>query len=63
MRTAATVGYEIDQVIERLCPVDDIEMFEFFNMGICYVVDPASAERTLSILKQHGRIATAVADA
>jgi phosphoribosylformylglycinamidine cyclo-ligase len=34
-------------------------MFEVFNMGIgfCYVVDPADAERSLSILKQHGRVA------
>jgi phosphoribosylformylglycinamidine cyclo-ligase len=44
-------------------------MFEVFNMGIgfCYVVAPAAADRTLAILKQHGRaaqvIGTAVADA
>jgi len=44
-------------------------MFEVFNMGIgfCYMVDPASAERTLQILRQHGRVAqrigTAVSDA
>jgi phosphoribosylformylglycinamidine cyclo-ligase len=43
-------------------------MFEVFNMGIgfCYVVDPASAERTLTILARHGRVAqrigTAVSD-
>jgi phosphoribosylaminoimidazole (AIR) synthetase len=43
-------------------------MFEVFNMGIgfCYVVDPAAANLTLSILKQHGRqaqpIGRAVAD-
>ena len=71
------VGYEIDRLIEphplfpliqRHAGVDDSEMFEVFNMGIgfCYVVDPADAELTLSILKNHGRIAqrigTAVAD-
>ena len=49
--------------------VDDSEMFEVFNMGIgfCYVVDPADAQRTLAILKAHGRapqvIGTAVSDA
>jgi len=43
-------------------------MFEVFNMGIgfCYVVDPADADVTLSILKKHGRearrIGFAVAD-
>jgi phosphoribosylformylglycinamidine cyclo-ligase len=76
-RVAAPVGYEIDRLIEphpifpliqRHAEVDDSEMFEVFNMGIgfCYVVDPADAELTLSILESHGRVAqrigTAVAD-
>ena len=76
-RVAAPVGYEIDRLIEphpvfpliqRHAQVDDSEMFEVFNMGIgfCYVVDPAAAERTLAILKAHGRaaqvIGTAVSD-
>jgi phosphoribosylformylglycinamidine cyclo-ligase len=76
-RVAAPVGYEIDRLIEphpifpliqRHAGVDDSEMFEVFNMGIgfCYVVDPADAERTLSILARHGRaaqrIGTAVSD-
>jgi len=76
-RVAAPVGYEIDRLIEphpifpliqRHANVDDSEMFEVFNMGLgfCYVVDPASAERTLAILKAHGRaaqvIGTAVSD-
>jgi hypothetical protein len=32
-------------------------MYEVFNMGIgfCYVVEEAGAERTLAILKAHGR--------
>jgi hypothetical protein len=40
-------------------------MFEVFNMGIgfCYVVDPADAERTLSILAQHGRVAQVIGTA
>src|SRR6516165_5164341 len=74
---AAPVGYEIDRLIEphpifpliqRHAGVDDSEMFEVFNMGIgfCYVVDPAAAERTLAILKAHGRaaqvIGTAISD-
>jgi phosphoribosylaminoimidazole (AIR) synthetase len=37
------------------------------SIGFCYVVDPASAGRTLQILQQHGRVAqrigTAVSDA
>jgi len=76
-RVAAPVGYEIDRLIEphpifpliqRHAGVDDSEMFEVFNMGIgfCYVVDPAAAERTLAILKAHGRaaqvIGTAISD-
>ncbi len=67
-RVAADVGFEIDRLIEphpifaliqRHAEVDDSEMFEVFNMGIgfCYVVDPADAEPTLAILKQHGRVA------
>jgi phosphoribosylformylglycinamidine cyclo-ligase len=76
-RVAAPVGFTLDALIEphpifgliqRHAKVDDAEMFEVFNMGVgfCYVVDPAAAERTLSILKQHGRtaqrIGTAVSD-
>jgi phosphoribosylformylglycinamidine cyclo-ligase len=76
-RVAAPVGYEIDRLIEphpifpliqRHAQVDDSEMFEVFNMGIgfCYVVEAASAERTLAILKAHDRaaqvIGTAVSD-
>ena len=76
-RVAAPVGYEIDRLVEphpifpliqRHAGVDDSEMYEVFNMGIgfCYVVDPAAAERTLAILKAHGRaaqvIGTAVSD-
>src|SRR5262249_60786580 len=55
-------------LIQRHAGVDESERFEVFNMGIgfCYVVAPASAERTLAILKAHGRaaqlIGTAVSD-
>jgi phosphoribosylaminoimidazole (AIR) synthetase len=40
-------------------------MFEVFNMGLgfCYVVEPADAERTLVILKQHGRVAQRIGTA
>jgi phosphoribosylformylglycinamidine cyclo-ligase len=76
-RVHADVGFEIDRLIEphpifsliqHHARVPDSEMFEVFNMGIgfCYVVDPAAAEMTLSILKNHGRqaqrIGHAVAD-
>src|SRR5260221_10073023 len=60
--------HPIFALIQRHAGVDDSEMFEVFNMGIgfCYVVEGASAERTLAILKAHGRaaqvIGTAVSD-
>jgi phosphoribosylaminoimidazole (AIR) synthetase len=40
-------------------------MYEVFNMGIgfCYVVDPADADRTLAILKSHGRTAQRIGQA
>jgi phosphoribosylformylglycinamidine cyclo-ligase len=73
-RVAAPVGYEIDRLIEpqaifgliqRHADVDDGEMFEVFNMGIgfCYVVDPADAELTISILEKHGRVAQRIGHA
>jgi phosphoribosylformylglycinamidine cyclo-ligase len=77
-RVAAPVGFTLDALIEphpifaliqRHAKVELSEMFEVFNMGIgfCYVVDPASAERVLAILREHGRVAqvigTAVSDA
>jgi phosphoribosylformylglycinamidine cyclo-ligase len=73
-RVAAGVGFVIDRLIEphplfgliqRLAKVDDGEMFEVFNMGIgfCYVVDPADVDLTLSILKQHGRVAQRIGHA
>jgi phosphoribosylformylglycinamidine cyclo-ligase len=77
-RVAAPVGFALDalfephpifQLIQRHAKVDDSEMFEVFNMGVgfCYVVEEASAERVLAILKAHGRtaqrIGTAVSDA
>jgi phosphoribosylformylglycinamidine cyclo-ligase len=78
VRVAADVGFVIDRPIEphpifaliqRHAEVDDSEMYEVFNMGLgfCYVVDPADADLTLSILQRHGRsarrIGHAVADA
>lgn len=76
-RVHADVGYVIDDLmtpqpvfslIQRYGGVPDSQMYEVFNMGIgfCYVVDPAAAETTLTILKSHGRqarrIGHAVAD-
>jgi phosphoribosylformylglycinamidine cyclo-ligase len=76
-RVDASVGFEIDQLIEphpifgliqRFAGVAASEMYEVFNMGIgfCYVVTPASADLVLSILDKHGRpaqkIGHAVAD-
>lgn len=67
-RVDAPVGFVIDNLpepqpifslIQRLAVVDDAEMFEVFNMGIgfCYVVTPADADLTISILKSHKRVA------
>ena len=44
---------------------DNSEMFEVSNLGLgfCYVVEAASAERTLAILKAHGRAAQAIGTA
>jgi phosphoribosylformylglycinamidine cyclo-ligase len=67
-RVDSPVGFEIDKLIEphpvfaliqRFAGVADSEMYEVFNMGIgfCYVVDPADADRTLAILRRHGRVA------
>jgi phosphoribosylformylglycinamidine cyclo-ligase len=74
VRVHADVGFEIDRLIEaqpifsliqRYAGVPDTEMFEVFNMGIgfCYVVDPASVDLTLSILKRHGRHAQPIGHA
>jgi len=74
VRVHADAGFEIDRLIEphpvfpliqRLANVGDSEMFEVFNMGIgfCYVVVPAAAELTLSILKKHGRQAQRIGHA
>jgi phosphoribosylformylglycinamidine cyclo-ligase len=77
-RVHASVGYEIDNLIEPqpifsliqcYADVPDSQMYEVFNMGIgfCYVVEPAAVEPALTILRQHGRqaqrIGYAVADA
>jgi phosphoribosylformylglycinamidine cyclo-ligase len=73
-RVAAEVGYVIDRPIEphpifaliqRHAGVHASEMHEVFNMGIgfCYVVDPADAELTLSILARHGRTAQRIGHA
>jgi len=68
-RVDAAVGFEIDRLIDperpifdlikRHAAVPDSEMFEVFNVGIgfCYVVAPAVADQTMSILKSHGRYA------
>jgi phosphoribosylformylglycinamidine cyclo-ligase len=76
-RVHADFGFEIDNLIEpqpifsliqHHAGVPDNEMFETFNMGIgfCYIVDPASADQTISILKKHDRraqqIGFAIAD-
>ena len=65
-RVHASVGYEIDNLIEpqpifsliqRYAGVPDSQMYEVFNMGVgfCYVVEPAAVEPALTILRQHGR--------
>jgi phosphoribosylformylglycinamidine cyclo-ligase len=76
-RVEAKVGFEIDNLIEPPpifsliqdhAKVPDSEMFEVFNMGtgFCFVVDPAAAELTISVLRKYDRqaqrIGHAVAD-
>jgi phosphoribosylformylglycinamidine cyclo-ligase len=74
VRVHADVGFEIDNliaphpifpIIQDHAKVPDSEMFEVFNMGIgfCYVVDPAAADLTISILAKHGREAQRVGHA
>jgi phosphoribosylformylglycinamidine cyclo-ligase len=73
-RVHAEVGYVIDDLmtpqplfslIQHYGNVPDGQMYEVFNMGIgfCYVVDPAAAEPTLSILRRHGRQARCIGHA
>ena len=73
-RVEAKVGFEIDNLIDahpvfsliqRYASVPDSEMFEVFNMGIgfCYVVDPASVNQTISILRSYGREAQCIGHA
>jgi phosphoribosylformylglycinamidine cyclo-ligase len=73
-RVEAEVGFEIDRLIEpqpifaliqRFAGVATSEMYEVYNMGIgfCYVVAPAAADRTLSILKKHGQQAQVIGHA
>ncbi len=74
VRVEATVGFEIDRLIEphpifpliqKHAKVEDSEMYEVFNMGIgfCYVVDPGDAALTISILEKHGRTAQRIGHA
>lgn len=77
-RVPANVGYVIDDLpnphpvfglVQRFANVDDAEMFEIFNMGIgfCVVVNEASVDQALRILRKHNReaqrIGFAVSDA
>lgn len=65
-RVKSQVGYVIDQlppvppifsIIQRLSGTENTEMFSVYNMGIgfCVVVDPADADRALSIIAKHGK--------
>ena len=73
-RVDAEIGFVIDDLpdppplfglIEKLGGVSPAEMFEVYNMGIgfCVVVAPADADRTLAILKRHGRKASIIGHA
>ena len=70
-RVEAEVGFEIDNLInphpifsliKHYAGVTDGEMFQVFNMGVgfCYVVDPASADQTISILRNYKREAKCI---
>ena len=73
-RVDAEIGFEIDELpeppplfglIEKLGGISRAEMFEVYNMGIgfCAVVSPGDADRTLDILKGHGRKAAVIGHA
>ena len=75
MRVDAEIGFVIDDLpeppplfglIEKLGGIGGrAEMFEVYNMGIgfCVVVAPGDADRTLDILKRHGRRASVIGHA
>ena len=73
-RIDAEIGFVIDDLpalpplfglIEKLGSISRAEMFEVYNMGIgfCVVVARADADRTLGILKRHGRQASVIGHA
>jgi phosphoribosylformylglycinamidine cyclo-ligase len=73
-RVDAEIGFVIDDLpeppplfglIEKLGGVGRAEMFEVYNMGIgfCLAVAPGDADRTLDILKRHGRRASVIGHA
>jgi len=73
-RIDAEIGFVIDDLpalpplfglIEKLGSISRAEMFEVYNMGIgfCVVVARADADRTLAILKRHGRQASVIGHA
>ena len=70
-RVDAEIGFVIDDLpappplfglIEQLGGISRAEMFEVYNMGIgfCVVAASADADRTLEILKRHGRQALVI---
>lgn len=76
-RVETEVGYVIDtlppapkifELIQKYGNVSDEEMFQVYNMGIgfCFVVPASEADRTMRIIKSHGkeayRIGQAVGD-
>jgi len=73
-RVDAEIGFVIDDLpappplfglIEKFGGIGRAEMFEVYNMGIgfCIVVAPGDADRTLDILKHHGRQASVIGHA
>ncbi len=74
LRVGAEVGYVIDDLppvppifslIQKFGNVPQSEMFSVYNMGIgfCLIVDNADTDRTLSIIKAHGRQAQIIGHA
>jgi phosphoribosylformylglycinamidine cyclo-ligase len=70
-RIDAEIGFIIDELpeppplfdlIEKLGGIGRAEMFEVYNMGIgfCLVVAPGDADRTLAIVRRHGREASVI---
>jgi phosphoribosylformylglycinamidine cyclo-ligase len=73
-RIDSAFGFVIDELppvppifalIQRLESIPDDEMYRVFNMGVgfCFVVPPDAADRTIAIVREHGKAAQVIGSA